>query len=789
MSQFDLQYSAARRAVIAKDFERLNGMQRQAVLKTEGPLLLLAGAGSGKTTVLINRIINLLRYGAGSDCPAAPVWAGEEELRLLKSADAGELQLSEEEKERLCAVQPPRPWEIIAITFTNKAAGELKSRLEAACGSDGSEIWACTFHSACARILRRDITRLGYGASFAIYDEDDKKRLISSIIKELGYDEKRIDPRAVGSRISGAKDALVGPEEFASSGGDYYHSVVAQVYQVYERRLLAANALDFDDMIFKTVQLLRDFPEVREHYQRRFKYVLVDEYQDTNHAQYVLCSLLAGGYGNLCVVGDDDQSIYKFRGATIRNILEFEESFPGAGTIRLEQNYRSTGNILAVANRVISQNLQRKGKALWTDKPDGEKVQLFVGETQDEEAYYIVKQIYDQYSKGEKLNNFTVLYRNHALSNNIEAAFKRSRIPYRIVAGLRFFDRAEVKDMLAYLWVIHNPADSVRLRRVINQPARKIGAKTVDALADISEKHGISMFQAAKNAERHPELMRNATALLSFTELIESLSALREQAPLIELYELLLERSGYLDMLRSQNGEEAVGKIENVMELKSTISEYAARAEAPTLGGFLEEISLLTDVDGYDPEADAVSMMTVHSAKGLEFDTVFICGAEEGLFPSYRSMENPEELEEERRLCYVAMTRAKKSLHVTASRRRMLYGQTSYAKPSRFIDEIPMGNAEWHCPAAPAHKPKRETVPASAKYVRNVASGISVTAEKPPADFNFRPGQRVRHQSFGDGSVTAATPMGGDFLLEIRFDSVGKKLMMAKTAAQFMNKI
>lgn len=788
MSQFDLRYNAARRAVISMDFEQLNEMQRQAVLKTQGPLLLLAGAGSGKTTVLINRIINLLRYGAGSDCLNAPAWAGEEDLKLLESAAAGDQLLSEEQKVRLCAVDLPRPWEIIAITFTNKAAGELKSRLEAACGSDSNDIWACTFHSACARILRRDITRLGYGSSFAIYDEDDKKRLVSSIIKELGYDEKRIDPRVVGNRISGAKDTLQGPEDFEASGGDYFHTVVAQIYQVYQQRMFTANALDFDDMIVKAVELLRDFPEVREHYQHRFKYVLVDEYQDTNHAQYELCNYLAGGYGNLCVVGDDDQSIYKFRGATIQNILEFEQTFPGAQTIRLEQNYRSTGNILAVANQVISQNLQRKGKALWTEKPEGDKVHLFVGDTQDEEAHYIVKRIYDEYNTGEKLNNFTVLYRNHALSNSIETAFKRSRIPYRIVAGLRFFDRAEVKDTLAYLWVIHNPADTVRLRRIINLPARKIGAKTVDMLADISQKHGISMFQTAQSAERFPELARNAAALHSFTELIEGLSAQKEQLTLLELYEQLLERSGYLEMLRCQSGEESVGKIENVMELKSSINDYAARSEAPTLEGFLEEISLFSDVDSYDAEADAVSMMTVHSAKGLEFDTVFICGVEEGLFPSYRSMESPDELEEERRLCYVAMTRAKKSLHVTASKRRMLYGQTSYAKPSRFIDEIPVENAEWHHPAVPAQKPKRDTVPASTKYLQNVSSGMSVSSEKQSMDFNFKPGQHVSHQSFGDGVITTATPMGGDFLLEIRFDSSGNKLMMAKTAAKYMSK-
>ena len=595
MTDFDMRYSALRCAFIEHEFKRMNEMQKQAVFKTEGPLLLLAGAGSGKTTVLINRIINLLKYGRAYECPEAPAWAGDEELHLLETALGDPESLDEETLRRLCAVEPPKPWEIIAITFTNKAAGELRERLLVACGEQGNDIWAHTFHSACSRILRRDIHRLGYPTNFTIYDEDDKKRMLSTILKELGYDEKKFEVKGIAGEISRAKDNLLTPAAYLEQAGeDYYRKLVARIYQIYEQRMSAAGALDFDDIICKTVRLLQEHQEVRDYYQRKFRYVLVDEYQDTNHAQYVLCSMLAGKWNNFCVVGDDDQSIYKFRGATIANILEFEQQFPDAMTIRLEQNYRSTGNILAGANQVIACNLGRKGKTLWTENGQGDKIKVFHGETQEDEGLFIARTIAEAYGKGENLKNFTVLYRNHALSNNVEASLKRNGIPYRIVSGLRFFDRAEVKDMLSYLHVVHNPSDAVRLHRIINNPPRKIGSKAQEGLAWLAEEHHVSEFGIAENAENYPEIAKSAPALKAFADMINGFIKKKYDTPLPELYDEMLEKTGYLRSLEAL-GMEGQTKIENVLELKSNMAEYCARAENPTLEGFLEEISLFTD--------------------------------------------------------------------------------------------------------------------------------------------------------------------------------------------------
>ena len=792
MSDFDVRYSALRRAVIENEFEKLNDMQKKAVFKTEGPVLLLAGAGSGKTTVLINRVINLLRFGRGYECETAPDWAGDGELARLAQAVADPGALSESELLRLCSVDAPRPWEIIAITFTNKAAGELRDRLNVACGPQAADLWAHTFHSACTRILRRDIDRLGYSKSFTIYDEDDKKRMLTGILKDLDIDEKKFELRGISSEISRAKDNLVDPAEYEElAGSDYYKRIVSRVYTAYQKRMLSANALDFDDIIFKTVELLRGFADVREYYQNKFRYVLVDEYQDTNHAQYVLCSILAGRHRNLCVVGDDDQSIYKFRGATIANILEFEQQYPEAVTIRLEQNYRSTGNILSAANEVIACNTARKGKTLWTQNAQGERVHLYTADSQDDEAQYVAARIHEGYARGEKLNSFTVLYRNHALSNSIESAFKRNSIPYRIVSGLRFFDRAEVKDMLAYLWVIHNPNDSVRLRRIINNPARKIGAKTLETLAFLEDREGISQLAIAARAGEYPDFGKSAAgALEQFANLMASLQSMAGSMPLPDFYEEVMYKTGYLPALEAQDTIEAHGRIDNIRELKSSIVEYCERAETPTLGEFLEEISLLTDVDRYDEEADAVTMMTMHSAKGLEFDTVFLVGVEEGLFPSYRSMEKNEELEEERRICYVAMTRAKKELYISCARRRMLYGQTSFAKPSRFIDEIPETCLQREGPQSPVLQSARPARQAPARRAPRPRPEVSIapSAAAPSGGpvQSFRPGDRIAHKVFGAGVVKNATPMGGDVLLEIAFETSGTKLMMAKTASQYI---
>ena len=813
MDDFDIRYTALRRAVIENEFQKLNEMQRQAVLKTEGPLLLLAGAGSGKTTVLINRIINLLRFGCGYESELAPDWAGDSDLMTLAMAMDDPESVPQGEIDRLCAVDPPKPWEIIAITFTNKAAGELKARLEVACGDAGRDIWAHTFHTACTRILRRYIERLGYSQNFTIYDEDDKKRLMVSVIRDLGFDEKRFDPKGVMSVISRAKESLMTPEDFAAQAGeDYYKKTVARIYAEYQKRCRKASALDFDDIICKTVELLQTEDDVREYYQRKFRYVLVDEYQDTNHAQYVLCSLLAGGWRNFCVVGDDDQSIYKFRGATTENILDFEHQYKDAQTIRLEQNYRSTGNILDAANHVIARNQGRKGKTLWTDQGAGERIRYYQAENQEEEAHYIAKTIHQAYAKGEKLKDFTILYRNNALSNFLQTCFVRAGIPFAVVRGRSFLDSLEIRDMRAYLEVIHNPGDSVRLHRIINNPPRKIGAKSLETVADIAAREGVTEFEIICTADRYAELSRASAALMRFGDMMGKLQEQKDQIPLVELYDQMLEQSGYRLNLEAQGTEEAKGRLENIQELKSNIVDYQKRCEEesvqPTLEGFLEELSLISDVDKYDENADVVTMMTMHSAKGLEFPKVFIVGAEEGLFPSYRSMESEEEMEEERRLCYVAMTRAKRELTITCSRRRMLYGQTMYGKPSRFVDEIPpelveevevrpqrtagYGQQTGNRQAATAWQrggmmawqqgtPQRES--------KRVSAPSPVFASKPSPAPEFRAGMQVKHKAFGLGVVREATPMGGDLLLRIEFEKVGEKLMMAKTAGKFMQKV
>ncbi|MBO7274917.1 MAG: UvrD-helicase domain-containing protein, partial [Clostridia bacterium] len=555
------------------------------------------------------------------------------------------------------------------------------------------------------------------------------------------------------------------PEEFAlEQSPDPFKNITAQVYEKYERQMQAMGALDFDDMIVKTVQVLQQCPEVLEYYQRKFRYVLVDEYQDTNHAQYVLCSLLAGGSGNLCVVGDDDQSIYKFRGATIANILDFEKQYPDAMTIRLEQNYRSTGSILNAANGLIANNRGRKGKKLWTDKGEGDKVCLCSGETQEDEAQFIAKKILENRAEGMNFRDHAVLYRNHVLSNSIEYAFKRTGIPYRIVSGLRFFDRAEVKDMLSYLSVINNPADTVRLRRIINVPARGIGNTTQEKIAVLAQRDNVSEYDIIRNAASYPELSKAGAKLGAFCELIESFRLQAESGDLMALYDSLLEKSDYMAMLSELPQSEKQTKTENVLELRSNIADYCEKNMAPTLRGFLEEVALFTDIDRYDEEADAVTMMTIHSAKGLEFDNVFLCGAEEGIFPSFRSMESSEQMEEERRLCYVAMTRARKKLYITSAERRLLYGQTAYAKPSRFTEEIPpecvtkLGKSARPKPPAMSFAEKR-----SGGGFYGAKASIAAQAVKKPASagassggssLGFRAGQKVVHRSFGEGVIS-----------------------------------
>lgn len=776
-----------RRAAIALQFSSLNPQQREAVLTTEGPLLLLAGAGSGKTTALIHRVANLLRYGCGADSHEIPDFVTEEDVAFLEQYVKAPSPENRERADRLCALRPAAPWNIIAITFTNKAANQLKERLEAMLGPAGRDVWAMTFHSACCRILRRDIDRLGYERSFTIYDTADSDRVMKDVLREMGLDDKTLPPRLCLSIISRAKDRMQSPAEFeaaSQSAGDYRLKLVAKAYAAYQKRLQEADALDFDDIILLTVRLLQEYEDVRVYYQKKFHYVLIDEYQDTNHLQFLLARLLSGGYENICVVGDDDQSIYRFRGATIENILSFEKQYKGAAVIRLEQNYRSTKSILEAANAVIANNRGRKGKNLWTENGTGDKLELYEADSETDEADYIANQILIR-SKGKGFADYAVLYRTNAQSNAIETAFKRSGIPYRIIGGTRFFDRAEVKDMLAYLAVINNPSDDLRLRRIINNPPRGIGGKTLEMASRQAAAEGVPLYDLIRRAKEYPALERGAGKLLAFVQLIEGCAELVETMDLADFYEELLVRTGYLAMLEAKDDLESRNRAENVRELRSSILSYLESADDPSLNGFLEEIALYTDIEQYDQNADAAVMMTIHSAKGLEFPHVFLVGMEDGLFPGARAIGEKEEMEEERRLCYVALTRAKKTLTLSCARQRMLYGRTTANRPSRFVDEIPPGCfATRNAKAVPRQQTRKRTHTAESRPLSETFSSLAAT-ELP----DFQKGEMVSHKAFGRGMVLSVLPMGNDALLEVAFDTVGTKRLMARTASAFMKKL
>ena len=779
--ELERRFLTARRAYIEKSFSRMNPMQLEAVLTTEGPLLLLAGAGSGKTTVLINRIANLIRFGCGATSQELPENLTEDDVAFL----AHDADTDPERAAALCAMHPAVPWSIIAITFTNKAANELKDRLAAMLGPEANDVWAMTFHSACCRILRREIDRLGYDRSFTIYDTVDSERVVKEILRDRNLDEKTFPPRMVLGMISKAKDKMSMPEDFAKDVGDDYRlKRIAELYAEYQKRLRASNAVDFDDIILLTVQLLQEYEEVRDYYQRKFRYVLIDEYQDTNHLQYLLASLLAGRYENICVVGDDDQSIYRCRGATISNILDFEKEYKGAKVIRLEQNYRSTQSILDAANAVIAHNRGRKGKKLWTDNGTGENILFYEAYNESDEANFVANNILTE-SKGKGFKDFAILYRTNAQSNAMEYAFKRCGIPYRIIGGTRFFDRAEVKDMLAYLWVISNRADDLRLKRIINQPPRGIGAKTVETIERLCAASGKPLYSVVSDPYTYPAMERSAQKLMSFTVLIEECAELSRTLPLPDFYEELLIRTGYVKMLEEKDEVENRTRLENVRELKSSIVNYVENTDTPSLSGFLEEIALYTDIEQYDKDADAVVMMTMHSAKGLEFPNVYIVGMEEGLFPGMRCIGDPEEMEEERRLCYVAITRAKSHLTLTAAKQRMLYGRTSTNRPSRFIDEIPPELLT----GKKAELPKSYQKPAQPQKRLYNNWTNSLSGGKPQAALpDFRKGDMVVHDTFGRGMVLSVLKMGNDAMLEIAFDQVGTKRLMACAAASRMRK-
>ena len=797
--EYQQRFLAARRGIIARRFKTLNDMQRRAVLTTQGPLLLLAGAGSGKTTVLIHRIANLMTFGRASDSEEIPQDVTPEDVAFLEDYLASPREENQPRAQTLCALEPAKPWSIIAITFTNKAANELKDRLAKMLGDDAADVWAMTFHSACCRILRRDIDRLGYTGSFTIYDSQDSERVMKDVIRDLQLDEKSFPPRMLLNLISRAKDQMQSPEEFAKTAavsGDYRMERAATAYELYETRLQEANALDFDDIILRTVELLQQFEDVRSYYQRKFRYVLIDEYQDTNHLQYLLASLLAGGYENICVVGDDDQSIYRFRGATIENILSFEEQYPAAQVIRLEQNYRSTKAILKAANAVISHNRGRKGKTLWTENPSGNKIKIRQTGSESDEAAFVASQIF-RLSQGKSFANIAVLYRTNAQSNALEYAFQRNGIPYRIIGGMRFFDRAEVKDMLAYLCLINNRSDDLRLRRIINLPPRGIGAKTLETVNRLAAAEEMCLYSVVADAANYGPLEKVAGKLTAFSQLIEDLAELQDTLSLPDFYEEVLQRTGYQAMLEAKDDLESRTRLENVRELKSSIISYVENTDDPSLSGFLEEIALYTDLEQYDQGAEAVVLMTMHSAKGLEFDHVFLVGLEEGLFPSSRATTSAEELEEERRLCYVAITRAKLTLTITYARQRMLYGHTTYGRPSRFLSEIPPDCVDAPAPKPqPAYEPQRSSLygdydryaPASGQRREKRREYSSLGAKPQGAKVQFAKGDMVVHRAFGRGMVLSVLPMGNDALLEIAFDEIGTKRLMANTAGAHMTK-
>lgn len=729
-------------STMQEKLKKMNPRQLEAVLHTEGPLLILAGAGSGKTTVLINRIAYIIDQSLA------------------------------------------KPWQILAITFTNKAAGELKERLTAMLGDTGGDVWAATFHSTCARILRRDGDRIGYSSHFTVYDTDDSKRLVKDCQKALNIDDKMISHKSILSEISHAKDSMLSPADYqAAAGSDFRLAKIGAVYELYQKRLREADAMDFDDLLGNTVELFRQCPDVLEYYQNRFRYIMVDEYQDTNQVQYEFVRLLAGKSKNLCVVGDDDQSIYKFRGATIENIMSFEKSYPNAKVIRLEQNYRSTKNILNAANAVISNNEERKGKTLWTENPEGDKIQIHTSSNEQDEAGFVATTILEQVAKGRKYSDFAVLYRMNSQSNILEKVFVKSGIPYRIIGGHRFYERREIRDMIAYLSVINNPSDEIRLRRIVNQPKRSIGDKTIATASEIAGALGESLLEVLGRADEFDSLRRASVKLKAFYDMMQELIDANddESVSLHELYELILEKTGYIEALRGEK-EEAETRIENINELASNLLKFQEEnGEEATLSAFLEEVSLMTDIDNYDETADTVVMMTMHSAKGLEFPVVFLPGFEEGIFPGLQAIYDPNEIQEERRLCYVAITRAKESLYLLNADSRMLFGSTSRNRPSRFSLEIPLDlinktrEQDWRKPDLGTKMPVAETE----LRRKSATAAMHFGHVTPPARSGnvFKTGDMVQHKTFGKGLVISATPMGNDVLLEIAFEQGTKKLM------------
>lgn len=784
-----------RQKIIERDFHNMNDKQRQAIFQVKGPVLILAGAGSGKTTVIVNRIANIVKYGNAYESKQVDFEPTERDIENMKRyLDGDESVLFDIED--LLSVDPARPWQILAITFTNKAANELKERLEKMLGEkEASDIWASTFHSSCVRILRRDGEVLGYSKSFTIYDSDDSKRLVKECQRQLGISEGTLSYKTIINEISNAKDCMISPDQYAedaSKGKDARKSQIAKVYSMYQSELKKSDAMDFDDIIYNTVRLLEQNPEIRDYYQRKFKYIMVDEYQDTNHAQYRLTELLAGGHRNICVVGDDDQSIYRFRGATIENILSFEHRYAESSIIRLEQNYRSTQTILDVANEVISNNKKRKGKYLWTANGGGDKVVINNAYDESDEARFITDTIEENVSSGKfGFSDHAVLYRMNAQSNSIERTLVKAGIPYRIIGGHRFYERAEIRDAIAYLTVVNNPDDNMRLRRIINVPKRGIGDTTVNKASEIATGLGLTLYEVFKSADEYESLKRSAKKLMEFTDLIDELRTYVDSLSLDELFKKILEKTEYLSHLRLDK-EKGSERIENITELISNLVTYETENEQATLSGFLEEVALMTDIDNYNAQTDAVVLMTIHSAKGLEFPVVFIPGMEEGIFPGIQSMYSNEDIEEERRLAYVGITRAKKNLYLSHASMRMLFGTTSRNLPSRFIVEIPealtekVGRQQTSQMSFEAlvrgdyERESSRTVYQGNGYLSKQRAATKKTPEAPKISFNS--GDAVHHKVFGKGVIVSSKPMGNDSMLEIAFETSGTKKLMANYA-------
>ncbi|HZJ78773.1 MAG TPA: UvrD-helicase domain-containing protein [Clostridia bacterium] len=778
------EFIALRKLVIEKTFNKLNDMQKKAVFSTEGPLLVLAGAGSGKTTVLVNRIANIMRFGkaySSSDVNLAPT---DNDIKLVKAFLAGETQ-DLFDVEDLLSVDSPKPWQILAITFTNKAANEIKERLSSMLGQSAADIWAGTFHSACSRILRRNGDKTGFSNHFTIYDTDDSRRTMKECQRILNIDDKFLSHKVILKAISSAKDRLISPSEFLEqSGNDTRLKKIGEAYKQYQKLLRTADAMDFDDIIYNTVKLLENNKDIRKFYQDKFRYIMVDEYQDTNHAQYRLTSILAAKHRNICVVGDDDQSIYRFRGATVENILNFENEYSHSKVIRLEQNYRSTQTILDAANAVIENNGKRKGKNLWTSNNTGDKIVLYSADDEIGESRFIADTILNSRAQGRNWSDHAILYRMNAQSNYIENTFVRNGIPYRIIGGHRFYERKEIRDAVAYLTVINNPDDNIRLRRIINEPKRGIGDTTLNNVAGIADDLNISMFEIVKKADEYAKISRAASKLLSFARMIEEIQEMSEKMTLAELFEFTMKKSGYLEGL-ALDKEKYTERLLNLNELSSNLTRYSEENEEGDLNGFLEEIALMTDIDNYNAQADTVVMMTLHSSKGLEFPVVFIPGMEEGIFPGRQSIYSNEEIEEERRLAYVGITRAKKSLYLSNAKYRILYGSTNRNKQSRFIEEIPTQLIEMRGSSSSAVFSQGKGTYATIgertrKSVGRGFSGVESKPKKPSVSYNI--GEEVSHKTFGDGIVLSTRPMGNDTMLEIAFDKVGTKKIMANFA-------